>query len=103
MNRATRATLTVIVVLAAVAAVGLWTTGERLGSRETAEGGTSAIEATVTPGITLRAGAARRFEASGLGVSDAFPAVDVFDSEGQAFNTSRLKGRYTVLVSGCLT
>lgn len=103
MNRTTPVWLTVIGGLALVAAVAVWTAAERLGPSEAAEGETTATDATVTPGITLRAGAARRFDASGLNVGDLFPAVDVFDSEGQPFNTSRLKGRYTVLVSGCLT
>lgn len=102
MNRTTRVTATVIVVLAVFAAVALWTAAERLGPAET-PGAATAIDATVTPGITLRDGAARRFEANGLNVGDPFPAVDVFDAAGQPFNTSRLKGRYTVLVSGCLT
>lgn len=103
MSRRAQLISAVVVSVAVVAAVALWTAAERLGSAATPEARTPAIDATVTPGITLREGAARRFEASGVSVGDPFPAVDVFDSEGRPFTTSRLKGRYTVLVSGCLT
>ncbi len=43
------------------------------------------------------------FDASGLEVGDAFPAVAVFDEQGKPFNTRSLKGQYTVVVNGCLT
>ncbi len=43
------------------------------------------------------------FDESGLKIGDAFPAVDIFDARGKAFNTASLKGRFTVVVSGCLT
>lgn len=44
-----------------------------------------------------------RFQASGLAPGKAFPAVDIFDASGKPFNTARLKGFHTVVVSGCLT
>lgn len=46
---------------------------------------------------------ARVFEAPGLRVGDRFPAVDIFDEAGQTFNTGNLRGRYTVVINGCLT
>ena len=45
----------------------------------------------------------RQFESAGLKVGDPFPAISIFDAAGKRFNTSSLKGRYTVLISGCLT
>lgn len=44
-----------------------------------------------------------RFEASGLAVGKAFPEVDIYDAAGKPFNTRRLKGFHTVVVSDCLT
>jgi hypothetical protein len=34
---------------------------------------------------------------------DPFPEIDVFDAGGQKLNTKSLKGKYTVIVNGCLT
>ena len=34
---------------------------------------------------------------------DLFPEVDVYNADGKAFNTKSLKGKYTVIVNGCLT
>jgi cytochrome oxidase Cu insertion factor (SCO1/SenC/PrrC family) len=45
----------------------------------------------------------KRFQASGLEVGSAFPAVDIYDASGKPFNTASLKGFTTVVVSGCLT
>lgn len=36
-------------------------------------------------------------------IGSELPAIKIFDDEGQVFNTSSLKGSYTVLVFGCLT
>lgn len=44
-----------------------------------------------------------RFEATGLKPGSPFPERDVFDAEGNRFNTRSLKGKYTVIVNGCLT
>lgn len=44
-----------------------------------------------------------RFEASGLKEGSAFPDVAIYDARGNPFQTSALKGSYTVLVTGCLT
>ncbi len=38
-----------------------------------------------------------------LKVGDSFPLVEVFDAHGKAFSTKSLKGKYTVVVNGCLT
>ena len=38
-----------------------------------------------------------------LGQGDLFPQLDVYDADGNPFNTRSLAGTYTVLVSGCLT
>ena len=43
------------------------------------------------------------FEAPQLKIGDQFPAVEIFDEDGNPFNTGNLKGQYTVLVNGCLT
>ena len=43
------------------------------------------------------------FAASGLKAGSLFPAVDIYDTEGKPFNTRSLKGKYTVIVNGCLT
>jgi hypothetical protein len=45
----------------------------------------------------------REFDRSAPAIGTLFPAVDIFDAGGRPFNTRSLKGRYTVLVSGCLT
>ena len=34
---------------------------------------------------------------------DTFPQVEVFDAAGKPFSTKSLKGKYTVVVNGCLT
>ena len=34
---------------------------------------------------------------------DPFPELDVYDADGNPFNTRSLTGTYTVLVNGCLT
>ncbi len=44
-----------------------------------------------------------RFSAAGIEVGAQFPEVDIYDAEGNPFNTRRLKGNYTVIVNGCLT
>jgi cytochrome oxidase Cu insertion factor (SCO1/SenC/PrrC family) len=38
-----------------------------------------------------------------LKVGDTFPLIEVFDAHGKAFSTKSLKGKYTVVVNGCLT
>ena len=38
-----------------------------------------------------------------LGPGDPFPEIDVYDASGASINTKSLKGRYTVIVNGCLT
>lgn len=45
----------------------------------------------------------RQFEASAPAPGAPFPALSIFDETGKAYHTSALKGRWTVLVSGCLT
>ena len=51
----------------------------------------------------LRAALRSRFEASGLREGTPFPDVQIYDAEGNPFRTGKLKGGYTVLVTGCLT
>lgn len=38
-----------------------------------------------------------------LSPGDPFPEIDVYDASGKPFNTKSLKGKYTVIVNGCLT
>ena len=38
-----------------------------------------------------------------LAPGDSFPEIDVHDASGEPFNTKSLKGKYTVVVNGCLT
>ena len=45
----------------------------------------------------------KRFQEFDLKVGDPFPEVDIYDAEGKPFNTKSLKGKYTVVVNGCLT
>ncbi|MBS1829055.1 MAG: hypothetical protein JST93_27375 [Acidobacteria bacterium] len=45
----------------------------------------------------------RQFESAAPAVGASFPGVSIFDETGKPFHTSTLKGRWTVLVSGCLT
>ncbi len=45
----------------------------------------------------------RQFELAAPAVGAPFPAAAIHDAEGKPFQTSSLKGRWTVLVSGCLT
>ena len=44
-----------------------------------------------------------RLGSSGLDVGSLMPEVTVFDSEGKPFETASLKGKYSVIVFGCLT
>ena len=43
------------------------------------------------------------FRPSTPDVGDSLPDITGYDSQGQPFNLSHLKGSYTVLVFGCLT
>lgn len=43
------------------------------------------------------------FMASKPAVGDALPDVTVYTPDGKPFKTAELRGRYTVLVFGCLT
>ena len=61
------------------------------------------IAADISEGIDLGASGARRFEANELRVGDQFPELEIFDETGNSFNTATLRGKYTVLVNGCLT
>ncbi len=45
----------------------------------------------------------KRFQEFELKVGDPFPEVEIYDAEGKPFNTRSLKGKYTVVVNGCLT
>jgi cytochrome oxidase Cu insertion factor (SCO1/SenC/PrrC family) len=45
----------------------------------------------------------KRFQDFDLKVGDPFPEAEVYDAEGKPFNTKSLKGKYTVIVNGCLT
>lgn len=45
----------------------------------------------------------RQFEASAPPLGTSFPAIAIYDAAGKPFHTSSLKGRYTVVVNGCLT
>ena len=90
-----------VAVVAVAAGVGLWFSDVH--QPDTGIPNDGAIAAAITPGMTLGEGAARRFDAQGLTIGDQFPAIDVFDAEGNPFNTGDLKGQYTVLASGCLT
>ncbi len=45
----------------------------------------------------------QRFEKEAPKVGQALPEVTAFDEKGQPFRLGQLKGRYTVLVFGCLT
>ena len=38
-----------------------------------------------------------------LAPGDSFPEIDVHDADGAKLNTRSLKGKYTVVVNGCLT
>ncbi len=44
-----------------------------------------------------------RFEATGLKPGVPFPEVGIYDEEGKPFHTRSLRGKYTVIVNGCLT
>lgn len=44
-----------------------------------------------------------RLESSGLKIGSPMPEVKVLDSEGNPFDTASLKGKYSVVVFGCLT
>ena len=48
-------------------------------------------------------GGGSRLDASGLEVGSPMPEVTVFDQDGKPFETASLKGKYSVVVFGCLT
>jgi len=45
----------------------------------------------------------KQFEAAAPAVGATFPNLAIHDEAGKPFHTSSLKGRWTVIVSGCLT
>lgn len=60
--------------------------------------------AVLTLGLMLSsAGLAQRGGPMPLSPGDPFPAIDVYDDAGNKFGTKSLKGKYTVIVNGCLT
>ena len=44
-----------------------------------------------------------RLTAAGIDVGTRLPEVSIFDEEGRPFETKTLRGKYSVLVFGCLT
>lgn len=44
-----------------------------------------------------------RLEAAGLKLGSAMPDLTIFDQEGKPFETASLRGKYSVVVFGCLT
>ena len=45
----------------------------------------------------------KMFGEDAIDVGAPLPDVEVFSDTGKTFNTSQLKGKYTVIVFGCLT
>ena len=45
----------------------------------------------------------REFEKSAPAVGAQFPDFAIYDADGKPFRTASFRGRYTVLVTGCLT
>ena len=65
---------------------------------------TRSLTAVFALGLMLSsAGLAQRGGPMPLSPGDPFPAIDVYDDAGKSFNTRSLKGKYTVIVNGCLT
>lgn len=54
-------------------------------------------------GLVMAEGQGRRDGNPGLEVGAPLPDLAVYDAEGRPFQLGQLKGRYTVLVFGCLT
>jgi len=52
-----------------------------------------------SPGARMR----RRFKESGPAVGDQLPDLSAYDADGKTFRLRSVKGKYTVLVFGCLT
>ncbi len=63
----------------------------------------SAAPAQQPAEVTPREMVSRQFEASGLKVGSEFPDLQIYDAAGKPFQTSELRGGYSVLVTGCLT
>ena len=61
--------------------------------------------AALTLGMLLSTtpGAAQNRGPMPLAPGDPFPGIDIHDAAGKRFNTRSLKGKYTVIVNGCLT
>lgn len=36
-------------------------------------------------------------------IGDTLPVVDMYDADGNSFNTGRIRGKHAVIVFGCLT
>lgn len=53
--------------------------------------------------LSAAPGSAQNRRPMPLAPGDPFPEIDVHDSEGKRLNTRSLKGKYTVIVNGCLT
>ncbi len=56
-----------------------------------------AVATSATPGL---AQSPRQLP---LQPGDPFPELEVFDDEGNPFNTKSLQGQHAVVVNGCLT
>ena len=70
----------------------------------------AAVIATTCSAVSAQGGRGRpgglgtdRLEQSGLKIGDKMPELNVFDSEGKPFKTESLKGKYSVVIFGCLT
>ena len=53
--------------------------------------------------LSAAPGAAQNRGPMPLAPGDRFPEIDVHDAAGKRLNTRSLKGKYTVIVNGCLT
>ena len=53
--------------------------------------------------LPAAAGVAQNRGPMPLGPGDRFPEIDVHDASGKKFSTRSLKGKYTVIINGCLT
>ena len=53
--------------------------------------------------LSAAPGSAQNRRPMPLAPGDPFPEIDIHDAAGNRFNTRSLKGKYTVIVNGCLT
>ena len=75
-----------------------------VGVAQQTEGSETARRPNAKPGVeSPKERVNRKFESTAPGIGEPLPDVTVLDADGREFSLRSLRGKYTVLVFGCLT